>query len=61
MMSKNCYNERLAIKLQFVAIGSMIIMAGAAGSQVLRDAFGSWPGAYPVAVALALQGVSLDT
>ncbi len=40
MMSKNCNNERLAMILQYVAIGSMIIMAGVAASQVLRDAFG---------------------
>jgi hypothetical protein len=40
MMSKNCGNERLAMVLQYVAIGSMIIMAGAAAAQVLREAFG---------------------
>jgi ABC-type enterobactin transport system permease subunit len=40
-MAKNCKNERLAMILQYVAIGSMIVMAGAAASQVLRDAFGS--------------------
>jgi len=40
MMSKNCGNERLAMILQYVALGSMIIMAGAAASQVLREAFG---------------------
>ena len=40
-MSKNCNNERLAMVLQYVAIGSMIIMAGVAASQVLKDAFGS--------------------
>ncbi len=41
MMAKNCNNDRLAMTLQYVAIGSMIIMAGVAASQVLRDAFGS--------------------
>jgi hypothetical protein len=41
MMSKNCANERLAMILQYVAIGSMIIMAGAAARQVLKDAFGT--------------------
>ncbi len=41
MMSKNCGNERLAMILQYVAIGSMIVMTGVAASQVLRDAFGS--------------------
>jgi ABC-type enterobactin transport system permease subunit len=40
MMSRNCKNERLAMVLQYVAIGSMIIMAGAAANQVLKDAFG---------------------
>jgi hypothetical protein len=40
-MSKGCNNERLAILLQYVAIGSMVIMAGAAATQVLREAFGS--------------------
>jgi hypothetical protein len=40
-MSKNCANERLAMILQYVAIGSMIIMAGAAARQVLKDAFGT--------------------
>ena len=40
-MAKNCNNDRMAMTLQYVAIGSMIIMAGAAASQVLRDAFGS--------------------
>ena len=41
MMAKNCNNERIAMMLQYVAIGSMIVMAGAAASQVLRDVFGS--------------------
>jgi len=41
MMSKNCGNDRMAMILQYVAIGSMIIMAGAAASQVLKDAFGT--------------------
>lgn len=41
MMSKNCNNERMAMILQYVAVGSMIAMTGIAASQVLRDAFGS--------------------
>ena len=41
MMSKHCDNERLAMVLQYVAIGSMIVMAGAAAHQLLRDMFGS--------------------
>jgi hypothetical protein len=40
MMSRNCSNDRMAMILQYVAIGSMIIMAGAAAAQVLRDSFG---------------------
>ena len=39
-MARNCGNERLAMIIQYVALGSMIIMAGAAATQVLRDAFG---------------------
>ncbi len=31
-MARNCKNERLAMTLQYVAIGSMIIMAGVAAS-----------------------------
>ena len=40
-MSKNCGNSRTAMILQYVALGSMIIMTGVAASQVLREAFGS--------------------
>jgi hypothetical protein len=40
-MSKNCGNERVAMILQYVALGSMIVMTGLAASQVLKDAFGS--------------------
>ena len=40
-MARNCKNERLAMTLQYVAIGSMIIMAGVAATQALKDAFGS--------------------
>jgi len=41
MMSQNCKSERMAMILQSVAIGCMVVMAGAAASQVLRDVFGS--------------------
>ena len=41
MMSQNCKSERMAMILQTVAIGCMIVMTGAAASQVLRDVFGS--------------------
>ena len=41
MMAKNCTNDRMAILMQSVAIGSMIVMAGVAASQLLREVFGS--------------------
>ena len=41
MMSKNANNERVAMLLQYVAVGSMIIMAGVAAGHVLKEAFGS--------------------
>jgi hypothetical protein len=39
-MAKNCGNERLAMTMQYVAIGSMIIMAGAAAAHLMKDMFG---------------------
>ena len=39
-MSKNCNNDRLAMTLQYVALGCMIVMATAAARQVLRESFG---------------------
>ena len=39
-MSKNCNNERMAMILQYVALGSMIIMAGAAAAHLMKDLFG---------------------
>jgi hypothetical protein len=39
-MAKNCGNERTAMVMQYVAIGCMIVMAGVAARQVLKDAFG---------------------
>ena len=41
MMSKNCGNERMAMILQYVALGSMIVMTGVAAAQILREAFGT--------------------
>lgn len=41
MMSKNCSDEKVAMMLQYVALGSMIVMTGLAATQVLREAFGS--------------------
>jgi hypothetical protein len=43
MMARNCDNQRLAIILQYVALGSMIIMTGVAATQVLKDVFGAGP------------------
>jgi hypothetical protein len=40
LMAKDVKNERMAMILQYVAIGSMIVMAGAAASKVLKEAFG---------------------
>jgi hypothetical protein len=40
MMAKNCKNERMAMTLQYVAIGSMIIMAGAAAAHLMKEMFG---------------------
>jgi hypothetical protein len=39
-MSKNCDNERMAMILQYVALGSMIFMTGFAATEVLKKAFG---------------------
>lgn len=36
MMARNCNNERLAMILQYVAVGSMIVMTGLALSHALR-------------------------
>ena len=41
MLSRNCNNERLAMVMQYVAVGSMIVMAGVALSQAWKDAFAS--------------------
>ncbi len=41
MMSKNCSDEKVAMMLQYVALGSMIVMTGLAATQVLKEAFGS--------------------
>jgi hypothetical protein len=38
-MAKDCKNERLAMTMQFVALGSMIVMAGAAGVHLMREMF----------------------
>jgi hypothetical protein len=38
-MAKDFKNERLAITMQYVAIGCMIIMAGAAAAHLIKDLF----------------------
>ncbi|MFO0884826.1 MAG: hypothetical protein U0894_11680 [Pirellulales bacterium] len=40
-MSRECGNERLAMILQYVALGSFIAMTGFTASKILKDAFDS--------------------
>ena len=40
-MARNCENQRLAMILQYVALGAMIVMTGVAASQILKDCFGT--------------------
>jgi hypothetical protein len=40
-MARNCDNQRLAMTLQYVALGSMIVMTGIAAAQILKDCFGT--------------------
>jgi hypothetical protein len=39
-MARDCTNERLAMTLQYVAIGSMIVMAGASATRLIKDLCG---------------------
>jgi hypothetical protein len=41
MMSRNCGNERLGMVMQYVALGSLIVMTGVAARQLLKDTFGT--------------------
>lgn len=41
-MAKNCNNERMAMAFQCVAIGSILIMAGAAAVHLFKDVAGAW-------------------
>ncbi len=41
LMARNCSDERMAMILQYVALGSMIVMTGIAAGQVLKDVFGT--------------------
>jgi hypothetical protein len=38
-MAKDCKNERLAMTMQCVALGSMIIMSGAAAIHLMKEMF----------------------
>ena len=38
-MSKNCGNDRLAMICQYVALGSIIVMAGVAASHAWKEIF----------------------
>lgn len=40
-MSRNCNNQRVAMILEYVSVGSMIVMTGVMASQILKEAFGS--------------------
>jgi len=40
ILARNCNNERMAMTLHYVAIGSMIIMAGAAAAHLMKEMFG---------------------
>ncbi len=40
-MSKNTKDERMAMILQYVAVGSMLVMAGIAAGKMLKETFGS--------------------
>ncbi len=39
-MSRNCNSQRVAMILEYVSLGSMIVMTGVAASQILKEAFG---------------------
>jgi len=41
-MANNCNNERLAMAFQYVAIGSILIMAGTAAVRLFKDVAGAW-------------------
>jgi hypothetical protein len=40
MMARSCDSKRLAMILQYVALGSMIVMTGVTATQILKDCFG---------------------
>jgi hypothetical protein len=38
-MARNCGNDRMAMIMQYVAVGSMIMMTGFMGAELLREIF----------------------
>ncbi len=40
MMARNCDNERMATALQYVALGSMIMMGVAGAVHIIKDVVG---------------------
>ena len=39
-MSRNCSDARMAMILQYVALGSLVMMTGIAAAEMLRETFG---------------------
>jgi hypothetical protein len=39
-MAQDCKNKRLAMTMEYLAVGSIIIMAGAAAAHLMKDLFG---------------------
>jgi hypothetical protein len=39
-MARNCGNERMAMIMQSVAVGSMILMTGFMAAELLKEVFG---------------------
>jgi len=37
--ASNCPNEKLAMTVQYVALGSMVVLAGCAAAQMVKDLF----------------------
>jgi hypothetical protein len=41
-MARDCKNEKLAMTLQYVAIGSMVLMGLAGAAHLIKDVMGGW-------------------
>jgi hypothetical protein len=46
-MARNCQDERMALILKQVALGSLILMTGFAANQVLKEVLGRQPHGRP--------------